>query len=761
MLDQHKPLLPYKLAQALILLIGVLTLASIGLYHTVPAKPSSVAVSATVFSAARAMIDVRQIGSHPHPTGSLENAKVRQYLIAKLKELGLKPEIQSTLVVNPEKKLIGKIHNVLVRVAGSKPSKALMLAAHYDSVHTGPGAADDGASVAAILETLRAIKTQPPLQNDLICLFSDSEENGLLGAEGFIRQHPWAKDVGLALNFEYRGNQGAFMMFETSLGNAKLVQGLATAAPSVLANSLMYEVYKRLPNDTDLSIFKQAGIPGMNFAAIEGFTSYHTQLDSPERLDQGSLQHEGDVMLALVKHFGNSPLTDLAASDRIYFDFPGLGLINYPVNLVMPLNGFLLLLFVIVIRTALSAKSMRISRIIAGAFIFLLILIGIAVSMHFAWSVIRQMHPEYDTFLQGDTYNSHWYLLAFVVLGIGLFRFFQAYVSKVLRPMEFSFGILSCWLLFLLLSSVWLPGASFLFFWPLAAMLMVVGLSLLRTEKSVLPSYAMLIFLGSIPAILIFTPIIKALFIGLTPQMIGVVVVFLVLLLGLLTPILEAIGYQKWVVLSALFLGLSALVGGAMTSGFDAEHPRQNTLFYVLNSSEQRGFWLSTDKQLDQWTSLFFGKAPEKHQMPALLGDSPAKMWIAPASTITLPSPDIEKLEDISMSGKRKLRIRIKSLRLATKLKVSIEGASVNVSKVAGQLFSASWQSHWEIDSVGLIDEDLTIELMVNARAPLRIKAVDFSYGLPDLIPSPRPAYMMSKPTEFSDTTAVVNVKEY
>ena len=55
----------------------------------------------------------------------------------------------------------------------------------------------------------------------------------------------------------------------------------------------MYEVYKRLPNDTDMTVFKRAGIPGMNFAAIEGHTSYHTQLDRPELLQEGSLPTSG------------------------------------------------------------------------------------------------------------------------------------------------------------------------------------------------------------------------------------------------------------------------------------------------------------------------------------------------------------------------------------------------------------------------------------------------------------------------------------
>ena len=151
------------------------------------------------------------------------------------------------------------------------------------------------------------------------------------------------------------------MMFETSEGNGQLIAGLAAAAPTVQATSLMYEVYQRLPNDTDFSVFKRAGIPGMNFAAIEGHKHYHTALDRPEFLNQGTLQHEGDIMLALVKHFGNQSLDDLKAESRQYFDFPGVGIIHYPMRWTMPLCGLLAILFVALGISSYKAKAIRLN----------------------------------------------------------------------------------------------------------------------------------------------------------------------------------------------------------------------------------------------------------------------------------------------------------------------------------------------------------------------------------------------------------------
>ncbi|MEQ1544781.1 M20/M25/M40 family metallo-hydrolase [Methyloglobulus sp.] len=746
MLKEHQSLQNTSPKQAIILLIGVLILIGIGVYHTYPPNPSSLSAPSTVFSSIRAMSHVRIIGSKPHPTGSHENAEIRQYLVTQLKALGFKPEIQSTLMVSPQKKQAGRIHNVLVRIPGVHTGKSLLLSAHYDSVHTGPGAADDGASVAAILETLRAIKTQPTLQNDLICIFTDGEETGLLGAEAFIQQHPWAKDVGLVLNFEYRGNRGAFMMFETSQGNGKLIEGLAATVPFLSATSLFYEVYKHLPNDTDFTVFKRKGIPGMNFAAIEGLTSYHTQLDRPEFLDQGTLQHEGDIMLNLVKHFGNVSLTDLKTTDYVYFDFPGLGLVNYPVNWIMPLNGILLILCATVLTLALKTKTVRLSSMVAGAIVFPFILFGMAVASHLLWLAIRQLHPEYESFIQGDTYNSHWYLLAFVFLNIGSFSFLQAYLCKWLRPIEFAFGVMVYWLVLLMVSSVFLPGVSFLFYWPLATMLLLVSVVFLKKKNTQKPTNALLLFIGSIPSILIFAPFISNLFIGLTPQMIGVVIVFLLLLLGLLTPLMEEIGLRRLLVKSSLMLGLAALIAGSLTSGFDASRPHQNTLFYALNSTQQQAFWLSSDKQLDEWTSTYFPNIEAKRQLSELFGDNSPSLWAASAPLLTLPSPTIETLEDSAIadknSDKRKIRVRIKSPRHAPKIKVTIEGIDVLYSKVAGQLFSQSPQSHWKLNSVDLIDEDLIIEFIVKTGAPFTVRVIDLSYSSPAAILMPRPSFM-------------------
>ena len=213
-------------------LVFVLAACSAAFLLDRPPAPVAASAPPTEFSAERATVYLENFAWRPHPIGTGEHDRVRDYLAAELTKLGVAPGIQRTTGVTPRYQVAGSVENIVARLKGtSGSSDAVLLAAHYDSVPSGPGAADDGAGVAAILETLRALRAGPILRNDLILLLTDGEEDGLLGASAFMAEHPWAKDVRVAVNFEARGNAGASQMFETSAQNGRLIELYANALP--------------------------------------------------------------------------------------------------------------------------------------------------------------------------------------------------------------------------------------------------------------------------------------------------------------------------------------------------------------------------------------------------------------------------------------------------------------------------------------------------------------------------------------------------
>jgi Zn-dependent M28 family amino/carboxypeptidase len=182
--------------------------------------------------------------------------------------------------------------------------------------------------VAAVLEIARALRQGAPLRNDVIFLLTDGEEYGLFGARAFLR-HPWAKEVGLVINLEGRGNRGPSLSFEISPQNGWIVREMAKAPRIPFASSLMYEVYRHMPNYTDFTVFKEMGYSGINSGFIDGFVHYHKMTDSAENLDPGSLQHHGSNALALVSTLATCPWTRPKPKTGFSFNPLGSWLIHY------------------------------------------------------------------------------------------------------------------------------------------------------------------------------------------------------------------------------------------------------------------------------------------------------------------------------------------------------------------------------------------------------------------------------------------------
>src|SRR5215208_8486108 len=275
-------------------------LAAISLLALEPLDPRPVSTPANEFSAERAFSHVEQVGEQPHPVGSAANAEVRNYLVGQLEDLGLQPTIQEATSARTKEGTasIARVENIHARIEGSNPTGHVVLVAHYDSVPRGPGAADDGAGVAAILEIARAITSGSAPRNDIDIVYTDAEEPWLLGAQAFVRDSHLDPRRSVVLNLEARGTSGPAMMFQSSSDNATLIPALASAQRPIAGSGLWEACSQLLTGDTDFTVFRNAGFAGMNFAFMEGSARYHTPEDSPDNLDHASLQDIGSTVLA-------------------------------------------------------------------------------------------------------------------------------------------------------------------------------------------------------------------------------------------------------------------------------------------------------------------------------------------------------------------------------------------------------------------------------------------------------------------------------
>tara|TARA_R110002051_G_scaffold118372_3_gene192111 strand:- start:156 stop:2048 length:1893 start_codon:yes stop_codon:yes gene_type:complete len=331
---------------ALALLLAVITLQT--------PRPVGPDAPATAFSAARAMVDVREIAQRPHPLGSADHARVRDYLFTRMSALGLAPTpfegpLSPASIRRSERQgqnpaAVGySAVNLVGILPGRDPAApAVLIMAHYDTVPGSPGAADNSAGVAAVLEAVRAIRARGLSEHNLVVLFTDAEELGLDGARVFFGGHPLRDRIGAVVNLEARGGGGRAMMFETSPGNARTIRlfaraaGRATGGPA--SSSLGVFVYEQMPNGTDFTISRARGIPGVNFAFIGRPEQYHSAAAVPAALDQGSVQHIGSQALETTDALLRAPALPVADGNLVYSDILGWFVLMHT-----PATGWLLL----------------------------------------------------------------------------------------------------------------------------------------------------------------------------------------------------------------------------------------------------------------------------------------------------------------------------------------------------------------------------------------------------------------------------------
>jgi Peptidase family M28 len=312
-------------------------LAWIGWQVYSPPAPRPADIPDNEFSAERARVILKELVGRgiPHPAGSQENAVVRERILNDLRSVGYDPQVQETHTIPGRSALVNRpvVRNIVARRRGRQPGPAILLAGHYDSVDRGPGASDDGVAVAAILEIARMLQALPATRNDVIFLITDGEERGLVGAHGFVREHPWAKDVKVAINLEARGTSGPSLMFQTSDDDKWLISLFARHVSRPTTSSLYAEIYKRLPNDTDFTVFKGHGIEGYNFAFVRYEQNYHTKNDNFANADPGSLQHHGQNAWQLLTALAETDLAQRSPGRAIYCDVLAMFVVWWPASI--------------------------------------------------------------------------------------------------------------------------------------------------------------------------------------------------------------------------------------------------------------------------------------------------------------------------------------------------------------------------------------------------------------------------------------------
>jgi len=756
-------------------LLGLALFAALTIWLLRPPRPVPADAPAAEFSAYRAGADVAVVARQRHPLGSAAQAQVRDYLLGRLRALGLAPTVLEGvgLAAKNGEVSAGRVQNIVARLPGRQPGgKAVLVLAHYDSQPQSPGAGDDGAGVAAMLETLRALRAGPPLLHDVIWLFTDGEEAGLLGARAYAADTArLRREVGVVLNFEGRGNAGPSLTFEVSPQNGWLMQEYARAAPRPVASSLFYEAYRHLSNDTDFTPLKQAGLPGLNFAYVGGYPYYHSPADTPAHLDLGSLQHQGSYMLPLVRHFASIPLAHTKAPDYTFFNPLGKWLVRYPASWNLPLTAVTIGLLLAVVAVAAHRRRLSWASLLGGALAWLG---GLLLALLAGWgllALIAKVYPQYSAFYDHAAYNALAYQAALLALGLAIWVGYYGWLGRYARPDTLVGGALLMVAGLLGLLQAQAASSAFLLALPLLAATLAWALRLRRaTAPASLPAAGLAGSILALPAVALLVPTGYLLLIifGLS-TLVLLSVVFLAVLLGLLLPLLlpvltvPASGMagrrQRWGLPgAALATALGALATGHITRQPTADQPQQTHLYYALDADHGQAYWLSAAARPDAWTRQLLTQ-PQYAPLPALFPQQKAPVLHQGAPAVALASPSVRLLTDSTRGGRRYLRLLVVPGRAAVdNFRLALTGkGEVRALRVAGQPVPAT--------SLGQPTTGITlfapraageVVALATAPGPLRLTITTRSAGLPPVPGVPAlPASVVPAPGYNSFTTQV------
>ena len=488
--------------------MGVILLAALLLGASIVTVPMSQTAEVADF-AERARAHVEVIASEPHVMGTPQIDRVRSYLLATLTDAGLLPETQAV----PAPDYFGvadgdvEVVNVLARIDGTAGGdEAIVLLAHYDTVPTTSGANDNSAAVAVLLE-VAALLNRQPVRNDVIILLTDGEEpTPRYGATAFVEQHRWAPDVFLAVNFEGIGEAGPVLLVEMEGPQPELISRLDAAASDPVAFSFLTATADLVGGAaTDFDVFKEAGIPGFNFAYLRGSSIYHTPRDDVGRLNVDGMTHQASLALGIARGF-QAPEVGTGDDGAVFFTLP-FGIVAHE-RLLYAYGALVVATILGVFAVARRTRGPTTTRrALAGTGAVAGMALAASAAGTGLWVIIAGGRPTMGVF------EAYVYLVALIGLGAGGWVLVAHRVRR--SGSDLVAGTIVVWLVLAVLLGVLVPGIGYLFVIPVGTAALVSLLT--RSGRGFLQRSLVLLAVATTTAI-IAIPAIDSYFLFATPR---------------------------------------------------------------------------------------------------------------------------------------------------------------------------------------------------------------------------------------------------
>jgi Zn-dependent M28 family amino/carboxypeptidase len=259
---------------------------------------ASLAVASPAFAGPgdKALDDVRILSADDmegRGVGTPGSDKARAYILSRFKAIGLAPvgeRFEQTFSFTRRDGSTAQGVNLVARIKGTKPGKAMVVTAHYDhlGVRNGEiynGADDNASGVAGLLAVAEAFKAKPP-KHDVILAVVDAEESGLRGARAFVAAPPIPLEtIALNINFDMISKNPKNELFAAGASAFPVLRPILerVAATAPVALKLGHDTdadgaQNNWTSQSDHYAFVEKGVPWVYFG-VEDHPEYHRPSD--------------------------------------------------------------------------------------------------------------------------------------------------------------------------------------------------------------------------------------------------------------------------------------------------------------------------------------------------------------------------------------------------------------------------------------------------------------------------------------------------
>ncbi len=594
---------------------AVLFAAFAVLWDERPAVPTG-PVPDSAFDARRAAGLLGEIAREPRPVGSRAHGRAGDRILREIQRLGSEAVEQRGRSAYGRFRAFSsaaRVRNIMTRVRGQSRSGAVLVLAHYDSVATSPGASDDGYGTVVLLETLRLLGNRPAPERDVIFLWTDAEERGLLGARLFVETHAWSRDVAFVVNVEARGNRGPALLFEMGPNSGGALAQVVSRHRGLAPWSLAAAVYRQMPNDSDFTLFRERNLPGFNFANIAGVTAYHSMLDTPQAADLRTIQHHGESLLATLDAVAYAPLLPVTKavgeSPPTAFVLPGWGGVVLSNSVVLACGVLAVFVTLLALASAFREGRLRVRDLTRPSLRLLLVLLAAIAAVFVLRLGLPFVHREYDHYVMGEGYGAsvRLYRFGFSLLPAAIVALLMSRIAIEKRLVALAIPTLAS-LLPLLGAMLLLPDGAYLFAFP--ALLSSLALLCALGESDARAGLALALALCAVVAsVLLWAPAVHLFFESFGLGLVVVPTAAIAWVCVQLAPFGTGVGLPRGSgVVSFACVGI-LLLAARFSGNTSSTQPLPVSLLHAQEEGG-RSHWISCLPVRNEWSTRWMGKAP-------------------------------------------------------------------------------------------------------------------------------------------------------